>query len=160
MRNRIFNRSSTGPPRSPRSRRYMRRIRAAHLLRPMLRERRTRRRYSIGKKSSCSSNFWNGESARRMCRKEPTLTSMLFAKAFDKTPSEALGFASSSSVSYDLVLPGKPISMRRRQVQNGAIGDAEQSGRADEGGVARAGKPAGAPENEPPQPLPLTGQRA
>jgi hypothetical protein len=90
----------------------MRRIRAAHLLRALLRERRTRRRYSIGKKRSCSSNFWSGESARRMCRKEPTLTPVLFAKAFDKTPSRALGFASCSIVNYDLVLSGQPFVRR------------------------------------------------
>jgi hypothetical protein len=34
------------------------RIRAAQLLRDLLRERRTRRRYSIRKKSSCSNNFF------------------------------------------------------------------------------------------------------
>jgi hypothetical protein len=75
MRNRILNRSSIGGPRPLRSRRSTHRIRAAHLLRAH--ERRTRRRYSIGKKSSCSTNFWNGESATRMCRKEPTLTPVL-----------------------------------------------------------------------------------
>jgi hypothetical protein len=80
MRNRLFNRSSTGPPRPPKSPRYMRRIRAAPLLRAMLQERRTRRRYSIGTKSSCSNNSSNGGSARRTCRKEPTLTPVLFAK--------------------------------------------------------------------------------
>jgi hypothetical protein len=50
----------------------MRRIRAAHLLRALLRERRTRRRYSTGKRSSCSNNFSNGGSARRTCRKGST----------------------------------------------------------------------------------------
>ena len=34
---------------------------------------------------------------------------MLLAKAFDKTPSEALGFASCSIGDYDLVLPGQPF---------------------------------------------------
>ncbi len=34
---------------------------------------------------------------------------MLFGKAFDKTPSEALGFASCSIGDYDLVLPGQPF---------------------------------------------------
>src|SRR5258708_3123870 len=87
----------------------MRRIRAAHLVRAMLRERRPRRRYAIGTKSSCSNNFSNGGSARRTCRKEPTLTPMLFGKAFDKTSSEALGFASCRIGDYDLVLPGQPF---------------------------------------------------
>jgi len=72
VRDRIFNRNSTGPHRLPRSRRYIRRIREAHLLRAQLRERRTHRRCSIGKKSSCSSIFLSGESARRTCRNEPT----------------------------------------------------------------------------------------
>ena len=85
MRNRIFNKSSTGPPRPPRSPGYMRRIRAANRLRALLRERRIRRRYSIEKTSSCSNNFSNGGSTRRTCRKEPTLTPVLFAKASDKT---------------------------------------------------------------------------
>jgi hypothetical protein len=34
---------------------------------------------------------------------------VLFAKAFDKTPSEALGFASCNIVDHDMVLPGQPL---------------------------------------------------
>src|SRR5260370_10290620 len=49
-------------------------------------------------------------------------------------------------------------SMRRKQVQNGAAGDAEQSDRADEGGEAGDGKPAVAAEIELPRPLPLNSQ--
>jgi hypothetical protein len=103
MRNRLFNRTSTGPPRPPRppkSPRYMRRMRAAQRRRATLRERRTRRLYLIGTKSSCSNNSSNGGSVRRTCRREPTLTPVLFAKPFDKTPSEDLGLrhpASSTS---------------------------------------------------------------
>jgi hypothetical protein len=51
-------------------------------------------------------------------------------------------------------------SMRRNQVQNGAVGDAEQSDRADEGGEAGDGKPAVAAEIELPRPLPLNSQPA
>src|SRR5258708_3034192 len=46
-------------------------------------------------------------------------------------------------------------STRRKQVQNGAVGDAEESDRADEGGEAGDGKPAVAAEIELPRPLPL-----
>jgi hypothetical protein len=49
-------------------------------------------------------------------------------------------------------------STRRKQVQNGAVGDAEQSGRADEGGEVGDGKPAVAAEIELPLPLPLNSQ--
>src|SRR5258708_11191391 len=51
-------------------------------------------------------------------------------------------------------------SMCRNQVQNGAVGDAEQSDRADEGGEAGDGKPAVAAEIELPRPLPLNSQPA
>src|SRR5260221_12823025 len=46
----------------------------------------------------------------------------------------------------------------RKQVQNGAVGDAEESDRADEGGDAGDGKPAVAAEIELPRPLPLNSQ--
>src|SRR5882672_7435306 len=49
-------------------------------------------------------------------------------------------------------------STRRKQVQNGAVGDAEESDRADEGGEAGDGKPAVAAEIELPRPLPLNSQ--
>src|SRR5258708_2085770 len=91
-RNRYFERSSAGPRSRPSPRRYARQNRAGRLRRAVLLERRMRRRYSIGKKSSCSGNFWNGGAARKTCRNEPTPTPVLFAKAFDKTPSEAFGF--------------------------------------------------------------------
>ena len=90
--NRYFERSSAGPRSRPSPRRYAHQKRPGRLLRVLLLERRIRRRYSIGKKSSCSSNFWNGGAAGKTCRNEPTPTPVLFAKAFDKTPSEALGF--------------------------------------------------------------------
>src|SRR5260370_38802366 len=49
-------------------------------------------------------------------------------------------------------------STRRKQVQNGAVGDAEESDRADEGGEAGAAKPGVAAEIELPRPLPLNSQ--
>src|SRR5882762_1103270 len=49
-------------------------------------------------------------------------------------------------------------SRRRKQVQNGAVGDADQSDRADDGGEAGNGKPAAAAEIELPRPLPLNSQ--
>src|SRR5260370_10405405 len=49
-------------------------------------------------------------------------------------------------------------STRRKQVQNGDVGDAEESDRADEGGEAGDGKPAVAAEIELPRPLPLNSQ--
>src|SRR6266481_3163497 len=157
--NRYFERSSAGPRSRPSPRRYAHQKRPGRLLRVLLLERRIRRRYSIGKKSSCSSNFWNGGAAGKTCRNEPTPTPVLFAKAFDKTPSEALGFL----VAHHRRLgPGasRPAlcSTRRRQVQNGAVGDAELFGRPDEGGEAGDGKPAAAGEIEPPRPLPLNSQ--
>src|SRR5260370_1713004 len=81
--NRYFERSSAGPRSRPSPRRYARQKRPGRLLRVLLLERRIRRRYSIWKKSSCSSNFWNGGAARKTCRNEPTPTPVLFAKAFD-----------------------------------------------------------------------------
>src|SRR6266404_9663486 len=56
--------------------------------------------------------------------------------------------------------PSRPAlcSTRRKQVQNGAVGDAEQSDRADDGGEAGNGKPAAAAEIELPRPLPLNSQ--
>ena len=49
-------------------------------------------------------------------------------------------------------------STRHKQLQNGAVGDAEESDRADEGGEAGDGKPAVAAEIELPRPLPLNSQ--
>lgn len=49
-------------------------------------------------------------------------------------------------------------SMGRTQIQNGAVGDVEQSDRADEGGEAGDGKPAVAAEIELPRSLPLNSQ--
>jgi len=46
-----------------------------------------------------------------------------------------------------------PLFDAPKQVQNGAVGDAEESGRADEGGEAGDGKPAAAAEIELPRPL-------
>src|SRR5260370_37607789 len=46
-------------------------------------------------------------------------------------------------------------STRRKQVQNGAVGESD---RADEGGEAGDGKPAVAAEIELPRPLPLNSQ--
>jgi hypothetical protein len=89
--NRLFNWSSTGPPRPQRSPRYMRRIGAAQLLRATLRERQTRRRYSIGTKRSCSNNSSNGGSVTRTCRKDPMLTPVLFVKPYRTTPRRRIG---------------------------------------------------------------------
>src|SRR5260221_3633229 len=139
MRNRIFNKSSTGPPRPPRSPGYMRRMRAANLLRALLRERRIRRRYSIEKKSSCSNNFSNGGSTRRTYRTEPTLTPVLFAKASDKTRRRRFCVMQDCRLSPRAFMPAF-CSTPRNQVQNGAGGDAEESDRADEGGEAGDGK--------------------
>jgi hypothetical protein len=83
---------------------------------------------------------------------------VLFGKAFDKTLSEALGFASCSIVTTTWCFQASRLFDARKQVQNGAVGDAEQSGRADEGGEAGDGKPAVAAEMELPQPLPLNSQ--
>ena len=88
-----------------------------------------------------------------MRRKEPTLTPILFGKASDKTR-RRLGFW----VMQHWRLRRGPsrtalCSTRRKQVQNGAVGDAEQSDRADAGGEAGNGKPAAAAEIELPRPL-------
>src|SRR5262249_52287457 len=158
-----FERSSAGPRSRPSPRRYAhqrRKKRPGRLLRVLFLERRMRRRCSIGKKSSCSSNFWNGGAARKTCRNEPTPTPVLFAKAFDKTPSEAFGFLVAHHRRIGRPGTSRPAlcSTRRRQVQNGAVGDAEPSGRPDGGGGAGDGKPAAAGEIEPPRPLLLNSE--
>jgi len=51
-------------------RKYLRRIQLPRLLRVVICKEQTRHRYSIAKKNSYSSNFWNGEAVRKTFHNE------------------------------------------------------------------------------------------
>jgi hypothetical protein len=74
MSNRYIERSSTEPHHVRRLRKYMRRKQPRRLLRVVICKEQTRHRYSIAKKNSYSSNFWNGGAIRKKFRNELSMS--------------------------------------------------------------------------------------